>query len=392
VVLKLLVEQTANGTRTALMDGRKLKEIYIDVAQNTSRVGQVVVGRIRTIMPGQFAFIDIGAGKNAFANFKPGHAFKTGQPIVVQVQKDATSSKGAYVSTDINLKGRLLVLHKSPPGEVGVSHKIADEKEARRLKKMVRALLPKGYGAIVRTNAEGCDKETMTAEITKLHQEYEAITDRGQYALPPAKLYPQDEIPFPADLLCDDLDEIIIGAAEGAFANLKGHICEITPGLGERVVHYDGKLFEDYGIKKQISAALEKVVNLPGGGFITIEQTEACVAIDVNTGNSAGSASYGETVLNTNLEAAIAAIDQIILRNLSGTIIIDFIDMAGQHDKALLMEALTKEARCDRLNPEIIGISKLGIVQIARAKRRLSLSQVLEINCPHCGGKGMVRP
>jgi len=381
-----------SGVRTALTENNRLKEIYIDNDTNTSRVGEVVVGRIRTIMPGQFAFIDIGAGKNAFANFKPDHVFKTGQPVLVQVQKDATSSKGAYVSTDIDLKGRLVVLHKSPPGEVGVSHKITDEKESRRLKKLVRGLLPPGYGAIVRTNAENCDKETIADEINKLHQEYETIISRGQYALPPAKLYPEDVIPFPADIISGSLDEIHISGTEEAFATIKRHICEMAPSLDERVVHYDGKLFEDFGVKKQISRALEKVVDLPSGGFITIEQTEACVVVDVNTGNSAGVASYRETVLNANLEAAKTVIDQIILRNLSGTIIIDFIDMPGQHDKSTLMEALAVEARRDRLNPEIIGMSKLGIVQIARAKRRLSLSQLLEINCPHCGGKGMVRP
>ena len=390
--MKLLIEHTASSVRTALTENNRLKEIYIDNDINTSRVGEVVVGRIRTIMPGQFAFIDIGAGKNAFANLKPGHAFKTGQPILVQVQKDATSSKGAYVSTDINLKGRLVVLHKSPPGEVGVSHKITDENETRRLKKLVRGLLPAGYGAIVRTNAQHCDRDAIAEEIQKFHEIFEMILAKAQYALPPAKLYPEDAVPFPADLVSDSLDEIHISATEEAFAIIKGHICEIAPSLYERVAHYDGKLFEDFGVKKQISRALEKVVDLPSGGFITIEQTEACVVVDVNTGNSIGAASYRETVLCTNLEAAKAIIDQIILRNLSGTIIIDFIDMPGQHDKSTLMEALAAEARRDRLNPEIIGMSKLGIVQIARAKRRLSLSQVLEIKCPHCGGKGMTRP
>ena len=391
VMQKLLIEHTTSGIRTALTENSKLQEINIDNNISTSRVGEVVVGRIRTIMPGQFAFIDIGAGKNAFANLKSGHAFKMGQPILVQVQKDATSSKGAYVSTDISLKGRLVVLHKSPPGEVGVSHKITDEKESRRLKKLVRGLLPTGYAAIVRTNAQHCDCDAIADEITKLHEIFEMLLAKAQYVLPPTKLYPEDAIPFPADLVSDSLDEIHISGTEESYAMIKGHICEIVPSLNERIFYYDGKLFEDFGVKKQISRALEKVVDLPSGGFITIEQTEACVVVDVNTGNSIGAASYRETVLNANLEAAKTIIDQIILRNLSGTIIIDFIDMPGQHDKSTLMEVLAVEARRDRLNPEIIGMSKLGIVQIARAKRRLSLSQVLEINCPHCGGKGRMR-
>ena len=391
----LLIEHTNDGVRTAITENGKLQEIFIDKAQSTSKVGQVIVGRIRTIMPGQFAFIDIGSGKNAFANLKLGHHLKSGQPLLVQVQKDATSSKGAYVSQDIALKGWLVILHKQPPGEVGVSHKITDEKESRRLKKLVRELLPKGYGAIVRTNAEGCDKEALRVEINKLHQTYEEILQRGQYALPPAKLYPQisaQVAPLLNDVVTESLDEIRISGSEEDFAAIKTHICELSPGLSERIFHHNnenGKLLDS--LKKQIRAALEKVVPLPCGGFITIEETEACVVIDVNTGNNASSYDYRETVLNTNCKAAAVIIDQVILRNLSGIIIIDFIDMTKQEDKAALMAALRQEAKRDRTNPEIFNMAGLGIVQMARPKRRLPLSRILEKNCPNCGGKGRVR-
>ena len=393
---RLFIEQTKDDTRTAIMQDGKLRELYIDKAA-TSRVGQVIVGRIKTIMPGQFAFIDIGSGKNAFANFKAGHNLKAGQPILVQVQKDATSSKGAYVSQDIQLKGWLIILHKHPPGEVGVSHKIIDEKESRRLKKLVRELLPKGYGAIVRTNAEGADKTALAAEINKLHQAYEDILQRGQYAMPPAKLYPQISagvLPLLNDIISEDLDEIHISGTDEVFAAIKAHICELAPSLNERIFHHDsaaGKLLDTGSLKKQMRAALEKIVPLSCGGFITVEETEACVVVDVNTGNNVNSYSYGETILRTNLEAAKAIVDQIILRNLSGIIIIDFIDMSKQKDKAALMAALRTEARRDRANPEIFDISPLGIVQMARPKRRTSLSQMLETNCPNCGGKGRVK-
>jgi len=391
----LLIEYTNDGMRTAITEDGKLREIFIDREQSTSKVGQIIVGRIRTIMPGQFAFIDIGSGKNAFANLKAGHNLKSGQPLLVQVQKDATSSKGAYVSQEIALKGWLVILHKHPPGEVGVSHKITDEKESRRLKKLVRELLPKGYGAIVRTNAEGCDWAAMEAEISKLHQTYEEILQRGQYALPPAKLYPQisaQAAPLLNDLVTESLDEIRISCDDEVFAAIKSHICELSPNLNERIFHHNnenGKLFAP--LKKQIRAALEKVVPLPCGGFITIEETEACVVIDVNTGNNVSAYDYRETVRNTNLEAAAAVVDQIILRNLSGIIIVDFIDMPKQEDKAALMTVLRQEAKRDRTNPEIFDITPLGIVQMARPKRRLPLSRILEENCPNCGGKGRVR-
>ena len=395
-VKSLFIEQTGAGAYTALMTDGKLQALFID-RDTGSRIGQVIVGRIKTIMPGQFAFIDIGGGKNAFANLKAGHGLKAGQPLLVQVQKDATSSKGAYVSQDIQLKGWLVILHKQPPGEVGVSHKITDEKESRRLKKLVRELLPKGYGAIVRTNAHGSDKAALGAEIESLHHLYEAILQRAPFALPPAKLYPQipaGVLPILNDVVSEDLDEIHISAAEEAFAAIKAHICHLVPSLSRGIIRHDqgaGKLFDGHGIKKQMRRALEKVVPLPCGGFITIEETEACVVVDVNTGNNLNAGDYRETVLHTNLEAAAALIDQIILRNLSGIIIIDFIDMSKQEDKAALMAALRQEAKRDPANPEIFDLSPLGIVQMARSKRRGSLSQILEVNCPHCGGKGKVK-
>jgi len=388
---KLLIEHTESLTRTAITEGGKLKEIYID-KKDASLVGSVIVGRIKTIMPGQFAFIDIGSNKNAFANFKASNNLKSGRPLLVQVQKDATSSKGAYVSTDISLKGWLTILHKQPPGEVGVSHKITDEKEIRRLKKLVRGILPKGYGAIVRTNAEGCQHDALQEEMNKLHQAYEDILQRAQFALPPAKLYPHPEVtPILTDTVSEDLNEIHISGSAEVFNAASEYIVSLVPSLAGHIFPHETKLFDENNIPRQIRAALEKVVNLACGGFITIEETEACVVIDVNTGNNISSQSYRETVLNTNLEAATAIVDQIVLRNLSGIIIIDFIDMSRQEDKAVLMAALLLEAKRDRLNPEIIGMSQLGIVQMARPKRRLSLSKILEINCPHCGGRGKVR-
>jgi len=380
---KLLVEQTPTKTRAAITQNGKLKELYID-HRDESLVGNIVVGRVRTIMPGQFAFIDIGRGKNAFANLKQNHNIKSGQPLLVQIQKDATTTKGAYVSTEISLKGWLIILQKHQ--EVGVSHKITNEKETRRLKKLVRGLLPGGYGAIVRTNAQGATPEALQEEITTLHHQYEEILRRAEFAMPPAKLYPNisaEIAPILTDLVSEHLDEVHISGTAEAFTATKEYIAALVPNLAEKTFHNEGKLFDP--LKKQIRAALEKTVPLPCGGFITIEQTEACVVIDVNTGNNTSSYSYRETVLNTNLEAATAIIDQIILRNLSGIIIIDFIDMTRQEDKLALMTALAKEASRDRLNPEIIGLSPLGIVQMARPKRRLPLSQILGTNCPHCG-------
>jgi len=385
--MTLLIDQNEDITRLALMDGDRLAELVVEKNAATSRVGQIIVGRIRNIMPGNFAFIYIGPGKNAFANLAANHGLKHGQPLLVQVQKDATSSKGAYVSHDISVKGRLVILHQHPPGEVGVSHKISDEKETRRLKNAVRKLLPKGYGAIVRTSAEGASAEDLAAEIEKLRTIYEETLQKAEFALPPAVLHPKitDNIEALLSDFATNVDEIIVSGTDEFYEAIKSRAQNVT-----RHSHEEGKLFHTRGIKKQTRAALEKIVPLPGGGFITIEQTEACAVIDVNTGASAAADNYRETVLATNMEAVAAIVNQIILRNLGGIIIIDFISLSRQDDKAAVTDALRKEAKRDRLNPEIFNMSELGIVQIARPKRRLPLSHILEEKCPHCGGRGLV--
>jgi len=391
---RLLIDHSENGTRTALMDGGKLKEIYIDQNTNTSWVGRVIVGRIKTILPGQFAFVDIGSSKNAFMNLHTGHGLKAGMPILVQVQKDANRQKGAYVSLEIDLKGRLVVLSENSRNEVGVSRKITDERESRRLKKLVRKHIPTGYSAIVRTNAEGQDEPTITEEIHTLYQLHQKIKKRAQFALPATVLYPDaSENTLLNDLLSEALTEIQISGTESIFQETKATIIQIIPSLANRIHHHTGEqnLFSVSGINKQIKLALEKTVHLPCGGTCTFEETEACVVIDVNTGSNVGQTNYRETVLQTNLEAAKCIARQLTLRNLSGIIIIDFIDMPSSQDEAALTESFANALSQERTKPEIIGMIGLGMMQLTRRKTRPSLSQVMEINCPHCGGKGRVK-
>ncbi|MCL2218217.1 MAG: ribonuclease E/G [Defluviitaleaceae bacterium] len=390
---KLFIDHHPDRVRTALTEGGRLLELYIDPA--SSWVGRVIVGRVKTILPGQFAFVDIGGCKNAFMNLSEGHGLKAGQPVLVQVYKDAAKSKGMYVGTEISLKGRLIVLHEG--FEVGVSRKITGEKENKRLRKLVRKLLPQGYGAIVRTNAEGQDEAALAAEIQYLHETHLQIKHRAEYALPPAVLYPEataQSSPLLTDLVSGKLSEIHISGFPEEFAAVKEAVFKLLPGLESRVFHYEPdapSMFSHYGINRQISAALEKIVKLPCGGFITIEETEACVVIDVNTGSNVGKTDYRATVLETNLEAAEVIAAQIRLRNLSGIIIIDFIDMPAEEDKTTLLAALAAEVKKDGIRTEIIGMIGLGMVQLTRRKTRPPLSQLMETPCPHCGGTGKTR-
>ncbi|MCL1844216.1 MAG: ribonuclease E/G [Defluviitaleaceae bacterium] len=389
---RLLIDRRLDGIFTAITENGKLTELYIDPispdSDEGSWVGKIIVGRIKTILPGQFAFVDIGGKKNAFMNLRKGHGLKAGQPVLVLVEKDAFGEKGMFVSLEISLKGRFIVLYAKADNSfagqsrtVGVSRRIPDEKEVRRLRKIARNLLPKGYGAIIRTNAKGRSQEEIAAEIENLQKIHADITRRAEFIKPPATLYPKpSSLKILSDILSEDIEEICINTDdESAFAALKMSVIDLLPNAENRIFR------QEINITKQIKAALKKEVHLPCGGFITIEQTEACVVIDVNTGSNVGKTDYRAAVLETNLEAAVIIAAQMKLRNLSGIIIIDFIDMMLEEDRSLLLNTLRAELKKDRIRTEIAGFIGLGMVQLTRRKTRPPLSRILEKKCPHCG-------
>jgi ribonuclease G len=376
-------------TRTALVTDGRLREIFIDYHEKGSCVGRIFLGIVRNILPSQFAFIDIGANKNAFMNVTPAHKIQAGQPVTVQVQKDASGTKGAYVGQEININGRFVIINASDYPQIGVSQKISGKKERRRLQKIVKHALPAGYGAIIRTNADGKDADTITAEVARLLARHQAVTERAKHSKAPVLLY-QDNLLL-HDLLSDDVHEIIVSDTENhekvlQTLALAAPSMPITVRLSE-----DSDLFNSQGITRQIKRALQKNVNLPCGGFITIEQTEACVIIDVNTGHYAGKGSYRETIMTVNLEAAVCLAWQLALRNLSGMIIVDFIDMTEKEDKQALIDALQECLKKDRIRTEIAGMTELGLVQLTRKKTRESLSRILERECECCKGTGRVQ-
>jgi len=399
-VRRLLIKATDDDTRFALSEDGVLVELFIEARADSGRgdgswVGRVIVGRIKTILPGQIAFIDIGAKKNAFMNMRAGHGFKAGDSVLVRVDKDAVGTKGMAVGLEISLKGRFVVLYAhnagaaESPCHLGVSRKIADEKEARRLRKIVRKNLPLGFGAIIRTNAQGESPDVIIEEITRLHRQLAGIIAHAEFIRPPTQLFPTgDEHAAKnllSDILSDDLDEILIDAPDEFFLEMKSAICEILPAALGRISH------EKISMKKQIRAALEKEVDLPCGGSITIEQTEACVVIDVNTGGNVGKIDYASAILETNLNAARAAAAQIRLRNLSGIILIDFIDMSAAAAKAAVLEAFATAVKKDRIRVEIEGFVGLGMLQLTRRKTRPPISAILQKPCEHCGGSGRER-
>lgn len=388
---RMLIDAKGEAVRTAILTDGTLRELFIDRKTDGSLVGRIILGTVRNILPSLFAFIDIGREKNAFMNISPSHALKVGQPVLVQVYKDASGSKGANVGERLNLNGRLAILFEGTHGEIGVSHKITAKDERDRLRSIAKKALPPGYGLILRTNSEGKMEEEIRAEIGHLEELHRTIKERARHAKPPAILHREN--PLLNDLLSDDTGEIWVNDPE-EYAAVRQFIETSAPVLIDRVHLHDesaGSLFSLHGVERQITRALERNVWLPCGGFVTFEQTEACVIVDVNTGKFAGRKNYRETVLQTNLEAAACVADQIALRNLSGMIIVDFIDMYVEEDKRTLVHSFSEMIKKDRIKTAIVGMTELGLVQLTRRKTRESLSCLLECACPHCGGTGRVR-
>ena len=393
---RLFFETREEQVFTALTIDGKLREIYIDPAHG-SLVGQIILGRLDAILPGQFAFVDIGTGKNALMNVTHAIPLKKGQPVLVQVYKDPTGSKGAYTGMELRHKGHYAILFESPRSEIGISQKITNEKERNRLRELARDALPKGFGIIIRTNSEGQDADKISTDINNLYLLHQRIKTRAEHSVFPAVIFPEpgEVMALPSllpDIISNDLQEIWVSGFD--FEAVKQAIVEKMPIMEDHVFQHKSEsqsLLDAHNITTQIFAALKKTVQLPCGGFITIEQTEACVVVDVNTGRYTGQNDFRQTVLKTNLEAAACIAWQLALRNLSGIIIVDFIDMKYEEDKSALLDAFSKELKADRIKTEIVSITELGLVQLTRKRTREPLSRILEQDCPNCNGKGRVQ-
>ena len=384
---KLFIEKNSKGIRTALTENGKLTNIFIDPVNSESWVGRVIVGLIKTILPNGFAFVEVGADKNAFMNLRKGHGLKAGQPVLVQVEKDPFSTKGMFVSQEVKLKGKYVILYRAPGKTLGVSKKLG-EAERKSIKKLVKTLLPDGFGAVVRTNCQGLEEgfleKELSSEIKKLSAVLLGIESRAMYANPKTVLYPQSKSGLSYvlnEVMTQNIDEINISGKPGFFREVSEDISTYFPEYQGGIVHYNGEdgdlpsLFDANSISRQLTHATKKQVGLPCGGSITIEETEACAVIDVNTGSNVGDKNYEATILETNIEAAKELAYQVKLRNLSGVIIVDFINLAAKSDRETLLGNLRNEFKNDRTPIDNLSETGLGgLVQFTRRKTRPPLS------------------
>lgn len=393
---RILVDAKGSLILVALTDENKLTDLLVSPSEGEgSLVGHIYAGTVKNILPGEFGFIDIGARKNAFLHLSDSKErgnlpdsgqlrLKRGQPILVQVLKDATNQKGAYVTTQISLPGKLMVLHQSPIPSVSVSKKIEDKRERARLKTLAQGLLPPGYGIVFRTDSQDKDSDELIREFSRLKETLDNILATWMFKRPPSLLFGRLEPIEKAvdELLKEDVEEIIVNT-EPALSAVKALDNKRKLSLYQDEL----PLFDRYRISGQINEAMGRRVNF-GGGYMIIEQTEACSVVDINSGSYLGEKNHESSALHLNLSAIVPLCRQLRLRNLSGIIIVDFIDMKLDENRRTLKSALMAELKKDRIPATLADDAALGLYLITRKKTREPLGALLTKTCHLCGGTG----
>ena len=410
---EFLVNFTPQETRVALMQGGVVQELHVERTASRGLVGNVYLGRVVRVLPGmQSAFIDIGLERTAFLhvadiwgqrqNGNGGEGPKPiekllseGQNLIVQVLKDPIGSKGARLSTQISIAGRLLV-YLPQDKHIGISQRIEGEAEREQLREKLQQLVPadEAGGFIVRTMAEKAGDEELANDIAYLRKTWAEARNAAVSARPPALLYQDLTLGqrLLRDLVTPETSRIVIDSREN-YQKLTAFAQEYMPQLMPLFKHYTGErpLFDLHGVEEEIQKALARRVELKSGGYLIIDQTEAMTTIDVNTGGFVGLRNFDDTIFKTNLEAAQTIARQLRLRNLGGIIILDFIDMDSQEHKDAVLAELNRALARDHTRMTVNGFTALGLVEMTRKRTRESLAHVLCEPCPTCGGRGEVK-
>jgi ribonuclease G len=409
----ILINITPQETRVAIMMHGAVQELHIERSANRGLVGNIYVGRVARVLPGmQSAFIDVGLERAAFlhiadiweqrqngqngsmgATARPiEKVLQEGQSILVQVVKDPIGTKGARLSTQISIAGRLLV-YLPQDSHIGISQRIENEVEREMLRERVQSLIPadeKG-GFIIRTMAEAANEMDLAVDIEYLRTLWRDILGRSAITPPATVLYQDLNLAQRVlrDFVSESVQRIVIDSREN-FHMLVAFADTYMNRLLPKLEHYTGErpLFDLFGVEDEIEKALARRVNLKSGGYLIVDQTEALTTVDVNTGGFVGGRNFDDTIFKTNLEAAHAIARQLRLRNLGGIIIIDFIDMENTEHKDAVLAEFTKALAHDRTRMTINGFTALGLVEMTRKRTRESLAHVLCEPCPVCNGRG----
>ena len=382
----------------AVIENGKVAEFFVHRGEII--LGDVFLAQVENILPSiEAAFVNVGSDKMGFLHAQDvtgkgalQDKLKPKQKIVVQVVKEPTGHKGPRVTTEISLPGRFLVLM---PNEVGVnvSKKITSAKERARLKSVVNLLKPVGVGVIVRTEAEGQTEAEIQEDLEILLEKWNNIITSAETLEPPSLLYRDQDLLYRVIRECcnEDTQEIIVDTGF-ALNRVQNILQSWHMNRNINVTLYKGSepLLVAMDIHKEIKAAISMKVNLPSGGYLFIQTTEALTVIDVNSGKFTNSATQDETILKTNIEAVHEIARQLRLRNIGGMIIIDFIDMTNRVDKLTMMEELELAMEADKAKPQVGQLSDLGLVEMTRHRQGQAISEIFAKRCPHCQGNGYI--
>ena len=417
---EIFINESMGETRIAIQEDGQLVEVYIEKQDNHRMVGNVYKGKVENVLPGmQAAFVDVGYELNAFLPFSEigsdefiieehGNKknrnnrnnkydnievdLKKDQEIYVQVIKEPFAGKGPRVTTEVALPGRLLVLVPNA-NYIGISKKIWDKYERRRLKKIAQRLREGNIGVIIRTVAEGKSEEHIENDFNQLINNWNKIENKADREEAPVLVYEDLETASSVvrDLLTPDVEKIIIDSKR-LYKKTQRYLEDISPSLLDRLELYKLKspLFESFGIESEIEKVMRPKVWLKSGAYLIIEKTEAMVVVDVNSGRFVGKKLHEENSLKINLEAAREVARQLRLRDLSGLIVIDFIDMKQDENRKKVYHELRKELRKDRAKVAVAPITEFGLLEMTRQRIRVSLLDSMSEKCPSCHGSGRI--
>jgi ribonuclease G len=439
MIKEIIINSSSNQSRVAITEDGNLADFFVDYPENRRMVGDIYLGRVARVLPGiRAAFIDIGMKHDAFLHFsdigertkqfqdmlgdedsdvedaddeetssdKKNHSndsalsrqspvltrLQKGQEILVQITKEPVNNKGVRVTSSVSLPGRFCVLLPFD-NKIGISKKISDYKERRRLRNIARGILPPNYGLIIRTVAKDQTEDAVKDDLNNLVKTWEVIETTAKSEDPPTIVH-QDLSTTDSvirDLLTSDITKVFVDSKK-LYKQIKNYVQLVQPGLMEKIELYksSSSIFDEFKIEEQIKTLMGRKVSLPSGGYLIIEHTEAMVVIDVNSGRYAKSKEQEQNSLKTDLEASREIARQLRLRDIGGIIVVDFIDLEEEKNRKKIYDELKKEFRRDRSKVSVLPMSDFGLVQITRQRIRQNIMQAMKDACPVCGGSGFI--
>ncbi len=436
MIKEIIINSSSNQTRVAITEDGNLVDFFVDYPENRRMVGDIYLGRVARVLPGiRAAFIDIGMKHDAFLHFSDigdrtkqfqdmlgdedsdvddvddeeskanrgnGNATNTAEPVItklrkgeeilVQITKEPVNNKGVRVTSSVSLPGRFCVLLPFD-NKIGISKKISDYKERRRLRSIARGILPPNYGLIIRTVAKDQSEDAVKDDLNNLVKTWKTIESTAKNEEPPSIVH-QDLSTTDSvirDLLTPDISKVFVDSKK-LYKQIKNYVEFVQPALMEKIELYksSSSIFDEFKIEEQIKTLMGRKVSLPSGGYLIIEHTEAMVVIDVNSGRYAKSKEQELNSLKTDLEASREIARQLRLRDIGGIIVIDFIDLEEEKNRKKIYDELKKEFRRDRSKVSLLPMSDFGLVQITRQRIRQNIMQAMKDVCPVCGGSGFI--